>query len=77
MDQLTCYINSIGIQDHLCHVNGLDVNYCMKYVTSPAAPSSLQTLNEISSIMETENLTIPKTVSDALNLYLLLINELC
>lgn len=45
----------------------------MKYVTSPDAPSSLQILNDISDIMEAENLNIPKNVPEALNLYLLLI----
>ncbi len=64
----------LGIQNHLCSVRGLDLEYCESYVIPPSAPSSSQTLDKIGDFMARQDLRMPDTVESALNLYLSLTN---
>ena len=54
----------------------LDIEYCESHVRPPAAPASSSTLNEIQMLMESQCLYMPEKVQSALELYLILINEL-
>ena len=64
----------IGARDHLCVVDSGDLDYIEQYTTSPDPPAPVEFLELAEVIMEEENLHMPHTVGEALNLYIELLN---
>ena len=80
----TCMItqlcNTAGTRDYLCTVENRDILVAEEYTEEPDPPGSLEFLEVAQTIMDQEQLEMPSTVQEALNLYVVLtttIEERC
>lgn len=63
----------IGTKDYICSIDSRDIPVANEYVEEPDPPVSLECLHAVLHIMNEHGLTMPDTVSEALNLYVVLI----
>ena len=62
----------IGTKDYICPIDSRDIPVANKYAEQPDPPVSLECLNAVLHIMDEQGLTMPDTISEALNLYVVL-----
>lgn len=59
----------IGTQNYLCDVSARDLTVCKEYSEAPAPPGTVEFLEMAQCLMSAHNLTFPKTLEEATNLY--------
>ena len=58
----------------MCEVDSGDLQHTEQYTTSPDPPVPVEFLELAEVVMEEENLHMPHTISEALDLYIELLN---
>ena len=62
----------IGNEDYLCQLDVRDLPTVHQYAESPDPIASVEFLQAAKSIMEDNNMHMPNTIEEAMNLYVLL-----
>ena len=61
-----------GTQDYVCAVDSRDIRQASEYAEEPDPPASLEFLQVALLLMNEQGLAMPNTISEALNLYVVL-----
>ena len=61
-----------GTEDYICHVDVRDLPTAYQYAEPPDPPASLEFLQAAKAIMDDNNLNMPNSVEEAMNLYVVL-----
>ena len=61
-----------GVEDRLCQLNSRDLPTVYQYAQPPDPPASLEFLQAAKQIMDSNNLDMPISIKEALDLYVIL-----